>query len=601
MKAELARLLIPFVLSGFLALLITPVVIWLAKRSDLVSQPREGRWHRNPTPLMGGVAIYLAVILPGMFFLDPLAFPLVGALWLSCTLIFFLGLADDVITLRPYTKLLGQIIAASLAVVLGLRFIAVPLPVLSIPLSILWIVGITNALNLLDNMDGLAAGIAFISAGFLSVHSFANSAPEVGALAALLAGAALGFLRYNFKPAKCFMGDCGSMFLGFTLASLAIMGTGTQVSNLLVTLMVPALILAVPIFDTTFVALMRTLKGRPITQGGKDHTSHRLVFLGLSEERSVLILYAISLVFGTIALFYSRRDITVITIFLVLAVVIVVLFGLLLGEVKVYEGGDEAVEARLRAEKQGGVVFTTFYLYKRRIVELLIDFVLICVSYYAAYLIRFGNLTSYYNVIIMDSLPWVIVFRLATFSAFGLYRGVWRFVGLTDLVSIFKAVSLGTLFIVLFATLAHRFESYSRSVFLIDWLLAMFLVAGSRLFIRVLLEYFSSMPNGGKKVLIMGAGDAGDFILREIRKNKDLDYYPVGFLDDDLRKVGGRMHGLPVLGTREDIPNLVQSKGVEEVIIAIPSAPETQIAGIRELCERSGVPYREVKKFLGIF
>jgi UDP-GlcNAc:undecaprenyl-phosphate GlcNAc-1-phosphate transferase len=589
--------LIIFSIAFCLSLALTPLVRNIALRYNLVAEPRHDRWHKKPTALLGGIAIYVASLASILLFL-PLTKELIGLL-LGATLLFTFGLLDDFKHFGPQVKILAQIIAGCIAIFSGVVVKLIPYPFIAIPLTILWIVGITNSFNILDNMDGLACGVAFISSIMLFFSSILLKNTDIGLATLILAGATLGFLPYNFNPARIFMGDSGSMFLGFSLATVAIMGTARHVENLLVTLAIPVLILGVPIFDTTFVALMRKIRGRPFMQGGKDHTSHRLVSLGLSERKTVLLLYLLSILFGLIALAYSKIDVIIVSILAVLALIILLFFGIFLAEVERW-GNNEIEKARKKKMEEGKTVLNTLILNKRRIVEVLIDFILICLSYYSAYLLRFEGKVSVANLsLIKESLPWIIIIRLICFSYFGLYRGVWRYIGITDLTSIFKAVSLSSILSVMFLTLFFRFKDYSRVVFIIDWLLLLFLVSGIRILIRILREYFSSLQMGGKRILIMGAGDTGELLLREIKRNKNLNYDAVGFVDDDLSKVGRKIHGVPIFGTREEIPQLVQTEMIEEILIAIPSTSIENLEQIFKICKDCGVSYRQISGIIG--
>ncbi|MFC1631065.1 hypothetical protein ACFL2I_00760 [Candidatus Omnitrophota bacterium] len=588
--------LLAFGLSLGLALLLTPLIIKMAQSRGCLAEPNQFRWHKKPVVLLGGVGIYLAFMIPVLLFVR-MDQPMLKLLAGPC-FIFLLGLVDDLFHLKPQLKLIGQIFAACIVLSLGIVFEIASLRWLILPLTIFWIVGITNAFNLLDNMDGLSSGIAVIACSFLFIYSLINEMDQAAFLCIILAGASLGFLKYNFYPAKIFMGDCGSMFLGMTIASIAIVGTSGHVSNIFITLAIPVLILSVPIFDTTFVTLARRFRGQPISQGGRDHTSHCLVLLGLSESKTVILLYVVSVLFGLIALLYAKIDIVIVSILALLAMIALFFFGVFLGEKKTYSIKEIETLRKNQTQKRK-TVLNTVILHKRRIAEVTIDLILICISYYVAFLLRFEGKVSEPNyALIMTSLPWLIVFRLGCFYYFGLYQGIWRYIGIKDLVAIFKAVTASSILMMLFLTVLFRFRDYSRVVFIIDWIMVLFLASGMRMLIRVLRESFISLNPGENKILIFGAGDAGEMALREIRNNKGLNYHPIGFLDDNHKKIGRRIHGVPVLGTREKLTQLVQSKGIEEVIIAIPSAKQGDLDEFLKECERCGVKYKRMAGIL---
>ncbi len=591
--------LLPFGMALGLALILTPLVRFLSLKGGFVAKPSQARWHRHTTALFGGVAIYGAFMATVLFFKPSLNDPTTLGLLLGGAIVFVVGVVDDLRGLRPVTKLWAQIAAACVVLYSGTYFTKIPSLALAMPLTIVWIIGITNAFNLIDNMDGLCAGTTFIASGFLFVYSVINHLPFVSILCAAMAGANLGFLRYNFSPAKIFMGDCGSMFLGFTISVVAVIGTANHMSNLLATLIVPVLVLGVPIFDTTFVSLLRQMRGKPVSEGGRDHSSHRLVVLGLSERKTVLLIYAMSLGFGLIALFYARVDVTIITIFAALAVIFAILLGLFLGEVTA-DSEEELERALYREAAAHKVILNSMLYYKRQFAEMFIDFLLICLSFYAANLLRFGGILSQAErERLWEALPILIVIKLSSFYYFGLYRGMWRYVGLQDLFSAAKAVTVGSVASVFLILYFLGFQGYSRAAFVIDWLLLLVCVSGVRIVLRTFKESLMRIyRDGGKKVLILGAGDAGEMLLREINNNRNLHYVPVGFLDDNLVKRGRKIHGIEVLGTCRELGQIVRERGVEELFIAIPSASEEQMAAVTNLCEELGIPYRKMAGIL---
>lgn len=583
--------LVPFLLS----LIFTPLVRRIAVVNNLVALPKADRWHKKTTALLGGVAIYLAVIFSFFYF----GFFKEFIVWfIAATGIFLVGVYDDFKKISPYSKLIFQILFGCIVVFSGYTFHFEKFPFLDIPLSIFWIVAITNSFNLLDNIDGLACGIAGISSFMLFISSSLPSIGNAEYIFLILTGASLGFLPYNFNPARIFMGDSGSMFLGFSLATFSIIGSSAQVSNLFTTLLIPVLILGVPIFDTIFVTLVRKIKGVEVFKGGVDHTSHRLVSLGLTEKKAVLILYLLSIIFGIIAISYSRFDFIIVSVFVILVVVVLLFFGMFLSEVKTYK--ENSTEQNKKAKfNNGGLVLNSFIMHKRRIVEVAVDFILICVAYYSAFLLRFEGIISNANLaLINQSLPWIIIIKFICFSYLGLYRGVWKYVGLSDIISVFKAVSLGSVLSIIALTILFRFKDYSRVVFIIDWILTLFFISGVRIMLRTLQEYFINVSSAGKKILIFGAGDSGEMVLREIRNNKKLGYQVVGFIDDDQKKTGKKIHGISVLGTRLELDSIVKKYCVEEVIIAIATAQEFDFRDVIQFCNKSGVSCKKLSKIM---
>jgi len=582
-----------FLSSFVLSFLITPIIRKVALRFNIVSLPKLDRWHKSPTAVLGGIGIFLATIIP-VVFLQHFNSKIIGFL-ISSIIIFLWGVGDDLFGLKPHVKLLGQIITGCVAIYFGIVLKITPLIPLNILLTIIWIVGITNAFNLLDNMDGLSCGIAAIATFMLFLSSLSYGGQILSIVSLALCGAALGFLPYNFNPARIFMGDSGSMFLGFSIAAVAItkdMPRG-HIYNLIATLIVPIMILGVPIFDTTFVMLLRKIRRKKIFEGGKDHISHRLVTLGLSERKAVLLMYAISALFGFFAIFYSRIDAIFIIIVAVLALALLIYFGMFLAEMELV---DEREVQRQQKNKRGKekIFLNTYLFHKRRFAEVAVDFMLICVSYYLANILRFeGKLSSAHMSLIADSLPWIIPIKLLAFFYFGLYRDVWRYISIPDLISIFKAVTFSSVMSVVVLTFVFRFSEYSRVVFIIDWLILLFLVLSVRVLTRLLEDYFASLSIREKNALIIGAGDIGELLIRQIKRNKKLNYNPIGFIDDDIRKVGCKIHGIPVLGTREDIPRIVADYNVKEIFIAIPASSRRNMDELFNVCKSCSVVVRE--------
>jgi len=274
-----------------------------------VDRPDPRKVHAKSMPRMGGMAIFLAFML---IMLVSLGYGLVPHSFLGVIygsfVIFLVGLLDDIYQLSPRVKLLGQIAAAAIAIYFGVvvHFVANPfdgwmnLGYFAIPVTLLWIVGITNAINLIDGLDGLAGGVSAIAAITMGLVGIIKGQPFVTLVAFTLVGSLLGFLPYNFHPARTFMGDSGSNFLGFILGCLAIMGTAKSAA--LISLLLPIVILGIPIFDTFFAIIRRVYNKNPIFLPDRDHLHHRLMALGMSHRRSVLIIYGVSSLFSAVAI-----------------------------------------------------------------------------------------------------------------------------------------------------------------------------------------------------------------------------------------------------------------------------------------------------------
>lgn len=290
------------------SIVVTPLARHAAFRTGIVSVPRSRDVHIAPVPLLGGIAIYLA------FFVAFLAIDSrdhlreAMSILLGATLIAIVGLIDDRWGLSAMLKMMGQLLAAAILLLGGVQVQLFHIPAIDWAITVVWVIGITNAINFLDNMDGLSGGIATVASAFFLLLAAMNEPRQVlvGAMAAALMGACVGFLRYNFSSSKIFMGDAGSLFIGFILASIAI--KLRFLSNIpIVTWMIPVCILGVPIFDTTLVVVSRLRRGvNPLTTAGKDHISHRLVALGLTKREAVLTCYLLAGGCGMVGTYLSQ-------------------------------------------------------------------------------------------------------------------------------------------------------------------------------------------------------------------------------------------------------------------------------------------------------
>ncbi len=333
----LRPLIQPFLIAFLSSLLLTPLFRRVAVGIGFIDAPTPHKFHKVPTALLGGVGIYLAFTL-ALLLTRGLERPVRGIL-LGATLLLLVGLLDDWRGMSPWVKLSWQTLAAVIALLSGVQISFLLTPYLNLPVTLLWIVGITNTFNLLDNMDGLSAGVAFIAASTFAVLAarYAEVGPEqlpAAATAASLAGASLGFLGYNLKPASIFMGDAGSLVIGYVLASVAALGSWKSPTTP-TSVLIPFLVLAYPIFDTTLVTILRWKRRLPLFQGGKDHSSHRLVSLGLSELEAVLLIYLFSLCHALTAALVTSITLRLSLLALTVSGTVLFIFGMILRKARV--------------------------------------------------------------------------------------------------------------------------------------------------------------------------------------------------------------------------------------------------------------------------
>jgi UDP-GlcNAc:undecaprenyl-phosphate/decaprenyl-phosphate GlcNAc-1-phosphate transferase len=586
------RTLLAVATSLVLALVLTPLVRAFARRYGIIAKPKTDRWHKKPTAMLGGVAIWLSVVLTLQFLIPASTYSRV--LLQASSFLFLVGLVDDLLHIKPYQKLIGQILGSALVVYYGLTLPWTSFTLVNMALAIFWLIGITNAINLLDNMDGLASGIAIIAAAFLAI-SFVNTGQYVEALmSAAFASALLGFLVYNSHPASIFMGDCGSMFVGFFLASTALVNvSGGRSRSFLPVLAVPILVLFIPIFDTTLVTILRKLSGRSASQGGRDHTSHRLVALGMSERYAVMMLYAFAALSGLLALLVQRARLDVSLAAIAGFTVVLTLVGVYLAGVKVYDQTDEL----LALKEKPLYAFLVDVSYKRRIFEVLLDLVLVILAYWSAYALKFGPWSdSPAWKLFIRTLPVLLFVKMSVFLGMGIYRGLWKYTSVGDLIVFFKAVALSSVASMMVVLFAFRFEGFSRIVFAADGILMFLFLAGSRLAFRLFRQMLPA--NGwqnGRRVLIYGAGDGGELLLRELRNNLDLRLSPVGFLDDDPAKGGKVIHGLRVFGGNGDVARVCQQQSVEEIVISSMKMSDDRVEELVRSCADRQITVRRMR------
>ncbi len=588
--------LIAVAASFALALVMTPVVRTLARRWGAVARPKTDRWHKKPTAMLGGVAIWFSVTMVMAVYLlfvpheTPYGWVVVGA----SSFLFLVGLADDLFHAKPYQKLIGQVMGAAFVIYYGLSLPWTSSAPVNMAIAIFWLIGITNAVNLLDNMDGLAAGIAAIASAFLALSFVTNGQMTEALMLAVFAAALVGFLIYNSNPASIFMGDCGSMFIGFFLASTALMSSaqGGRSRSFLPVLAVPILILFIPIFDTTLVTVLRKLSGRSASQGGRDHTSHRLVALGMSERRAVWMLYGFAGLSGLLAMVVRETKLDISLPVILGFTVVLTLLGVYLAGVKVYD--EEEVKA---AHEKPLFAFLIDLSYKRRIFEVLLDVVLIILAYYCAYVLRFGAMSqSGVWRVFLQTLPVLVFVKMATLLVMGVYRGIWRYTSVDDLINITKAVIIGSVVSVLALLFKFRFESLSRTVFILDAMLLLLMLAGSRMAFRLFRQMLpASNTREGCRVLIYGAGDAGELLLRELLNNRELQYAPVGFVDDDPNKKGKVIHGLRVFGGNGALRSICREHRIDEVLISSMRVTEERVREIMRDCEDQHITLKRMR------
>ena len=591
-------MLIPLLSAAFfaagLSLALCAVVRVIALRGLAVILPRADRWHSTATPTMGGVAFAMAALvaaaaallltnrLPDRGF--EIAVPAAAVAMLV------LGIFDDRFQLSPLAKLVTSLIVGALTVFLVAASFGRSLPWPATLLAVVWFGGVVHALNLLDNMDGLAGGIALVAAA-LFAYLFA---PTLGMSLVIylicVVGSVVGFLYWNHKPARLFMGDSGSLFLGGTLAAVSLVAMAAPRADAYRSAVLILLVLSVPLFDTGFVLVLRRLAGRKATRGGTDHLSHRLVSLGFSERGAVWILYLVGLSGGGIAMLIHREGLQPFLPAVVLFAVVLILMGVYLARVRAYDVEDFGA-----LKKSSFAPFLTHLTFRWHAFQVVLDLVLIAVCYYTAYRIRFeGEAFSTFAPYFAGSLPVIMGCKLTTLYLSGLYHRPWQTFSLIDLFAVVRGVVAGSILSVLVVAYVYRFEGFSRAVFLIDAMLLLAAVAATRASFRVMGDAANVRRRQARRVIVYGAGAGGHLLVREMRANRGWNLQPVAFVDDDPFKRNRLILGVPVRGGVADLERIIQAHRIDEVIISTQAVNGSVESAIRSVSAAAGVEVRRL-------
>ena len=572
-------------LAAAVAAAVSFTVAGLVRRAALargiVVAPRPDRWHQVPTPTYGGIGVFAGVV-AGAAIAGGLSAPAWPVL-LAGGALFVVGWFDDLVPMSALAKMVSSLaVAAFFVLTIVAASLTTPMHAALTVLAILWFGGLDNAINLLDNMDGLAAGVTAIAAVGLALTFGAELGPAIVTVLLTMAAALIGFLGWNRHPARMFMGNCGSLAIGGVIAAsatIAIARAGT-----LLDAAAALLVLIVPVFDSSFVILLRRLAGRSTTRGNIDHTSHRLVSAGFSDRTAVWMLYGLGIVGAAAGAFVRTHPGTGAPV-AVAVLVGTLMIGLWLARVPAYAGQD------FRAFQNAPFApLLTDLTFRWHAGEVLLDLVLISACYYAAYRIRFEGDPNMpvFLATFSKSLPAILGTQLAALYASGLYKRLWRTFGLHDLATVMRAVGSGVILSVLAAAYLYKFQAFSRSVFLIYAVLLTLAIVATRSSFRVF-GRMAARTGVRRRVAIYGAGARGQLLARELLANDDSDRMPVVFVDDDESKLSRRVVGVPVRGTASDLEALLAKYRVEELVISTPAIGADAETRVRAACAARGV------------
>ncbi len=605
------------VCAAGVAYFITPLVRWIAIRVGALDQPNERKVHTQPTPRLGGVAIFVAfhaLVWLGLGWMalgDYAGRVLTDQWWrgfvpASC-IILAIGILDDVRPLGAAIKFLTQLSAAGVAVYFGFQISDLTLPwgdvhlgIWTVPLTMLWIVGLTNAFNLIDGLDGLAAGVALISALTLAAVAQLNQQIGLALMCVTLAGALVGFLRYNFHPASIFLGDSGSLFLGFTLAVLSIQTSHKSAAA--ASVLVPMLAFGLPIMDTSLAMLRRFLASAHILEtdeknvrvffaGGKsmfradrEHVHHRLLKLGITHRNAVVVLYGICMVLAgaALALATLRNLNTGLVLFAMGVATVIAVQKLRYKELQWLRSGALRPFTRLPALASPAI-------------QMIVDIVLVIVAYYLAHWIKVEGKFDIARPKFLASLPLILLVKILVFHATGLYRVQWQHAGIPDLLRGVRSMFLACVASTALVGALPVISAGGWNVLVIDFFVMSSLLLGLRFSIRVLDYYAQSNPADKRKALIYGTGHNASLLIRELLANDKLGLTPVGFFEDGTSIEHKTLHGYPIVDASQTLDQTLESLDIQELIIAVPEVPPARLKEIEQCCRPRKIAVRHFR------
>ena len=607
------KYLILFLFAAGFSFLFVPLVRSFAIRIKALDLPEGRKVHTRPIPRLGGLSIFIVfnLVLFISFQFDFFYFPPgflkemnFGWVLLGSAIVLGLGAVDDFRRLPASIKFYFQIIAGLIVAGTSCRIEVISFPfgtlylgMWSIPATVLWVVAITNAINLLDGLDGLAAGTSFIACLAMFGISLLNQNIGIALISIILAGSILGFLRYNFYPASIFLGDSGAYFLGFILSVLSLQGglKGTTT----IAILIPIIALGLPIMDTALSMFRRLLKslhimeldqeknvvkffyvdGWSMFKADRNHVHHRLMEIGFTQRKAVLFLYGVSIILGGLAL--SSTYFENINYALLLTAIVVASY------ISIRKLGYREIQL-LRT----GFLLPLFDapVLNRTIPWALSDMAIISLSYYLAFLLRFEGDFSPVKNYYLSTLPLMLAAKIIIFHLAGLYLGEWRYTSVDDLVKVLKAVVLGCIASALLLWMIPGLGIISYAALIIDFNLLLFFVVGARSSFRVLEHLHISKDHvEGRKVLIYGAGKRGVYALKEFINNPRSGLSPVGFIDDSPRYQGKQINSFPVLGTLDSLDSILAKNSISEVILCRRDLPRDKLDRLIQICASSHI------------
>ena len=567
------------IISASSAAAAMPMLKRLALTLDITAPPAD-KSVRARVPTLGGPGIIAGFALgAGVLGVLPL-WLIIGPVFLCMA-----GVIDDARVLTPAQKIAAELIAAVAMIVLGPAFSLTGVKLLDATITGVWLVGTANAFNLIDGLDGLAAGVGIIVAAAVSAAAMMHNQILLSVQAAALASALAAFLIFNFPPASIFMGDGGALPVGMLLGSLTLLAAQSATSSHFSKAVFPMIVMMVPVLDTAVVIISRIATGHPISRRSLDHAHDRLLMLGLSARSTAIACWSVELVFAFCALMMSLMLRTYVAMLLPATAMLAAVAALFMADLTF----DAVSPSSAYEELSGAGRWVLRMTYHWRIADRLLDITTVSAAYFGAYLIRldftisereFGNITECLWVVLLVS--------YLAFVGSGVYRNIWRYVSLSEALLFGRAAALAGL-MVAGLQLVER-ERIPRSIPILFAILLVNLLIATRFSFHLLRRAVKRLAASSKRVLVVGAGQAGvAFIHHFDSHGRGVHEEVVGFLDDDPFKRGKFIHGYRVLGPLESIEDIYRRLRFDEIIVAASSIPEPRLNKLRMFAKQNGV------------
>ncbi len=569
-------------IAMLLAIIVVPQIKRMALRCGVTAKPCTDAPHRAAMPLLGGIAI-IGAVMAALATVHALSLGiLIGGVGLLA-----IGVLDDILVLRPLTKLLAQAVIVALVLPLTPSARLAPWGWVNALLTGFFLLATVNSFNLIDGLDGLATGVGIVVGMAGGVIALLHHEIALGCQGLAIAGALCGFLLYNASPASIFMGDSGALPLGLLLGLISLHAGDLSGNSRLSRYVVPILLMLVPLLDTAIVSVSRMAMSKPISRGGLDHSHHKLLALGLSEPVAVAVFWAVAMMTAAfaVAVVIMPHALLLATLPMTLALFMVIALFMI-------DLTFDAVSPGVAwGYLQGLARFILAFSYKRRLAESLLDLALIPAAYFGAFLIRLDfQINDGLMASLLGSLPWVLLMTYAAFMAAGVYRGMWRYASVSDLLRMTNGAVLAGVFVVLISMVAPI--ELSGSVAVLYVILLTNLLAASRFSFRALRRGVALLAVADNRVLIVGAGALAEAAARYLSAANGRRVKVVGFVDDDLMKLGKLVHGRQVMGSLGDLERILRTTSFDELLVAADPLPRERMQRLWEFASSHKVPMR---------